>query len=174
MYCGLDREIYVSTGKAAWSLLSTLVLDFLSKMWTEQISVVKARLIYMFKTKHILEGIGPDGKGFCVSKDARGFIIKCGHQKQTAIRLPAEFSEAEINISSISERIHSYLLFKENNRKMKSPKKISRKRKSSKNIRNCCHQRRSNYHRWHRPETLASIERIFYFLCWRSWCPLCD
>ena len=84
----------------------------------------------MFKTKHILEGIGPDGKGFCVSKDARGFIIKCGHQKQTAIRLPAEFSEAEINISSISERIHSHLLFKENKRKNEESEKKSQGKES--------------------------------------------
>ena len=71
----------------------------------------------MTKTKHILEGIGLDGNEFCVYKDARGFFIKCRHQKQTTIRLPTEFSEAEINISTISEMIDSYVSFKENKRK---------------------------------------------------------
>ena len=71
----------------------------------------------MTKTKHILEGIGLDGKEFCVYKDARGFFIKCGHQKQTTIRLPTEFSEAEINISTISERIDSYVSFTKNKTK---------------------------------------------------------
>ena len=89
----------------------------------------------MTKTKHILEGIGLDGNEFCVYKDARGFFIKCGHQKQTTIRLPTEFSEADINISTISERIDSYVLFKENKRKNeefknKSQGKESRRKKS--------------------------------------------
>ena len=86
------------------------------------------------KGKGIFDGIGPDGKEFCVSKDSRGFIIKCGHQKQTSIRLPAEFLEAEITFSVVFERIHSYISFKDSKRKKEGTEECSHERESRRKI----------------------------------------
>ena len=51
---------------------------------------------------------GPDGNNFDVVQDSRGFIIKCGPKKQTAIRLSSKITEKDIILAYISSTISSY------------------------------------------------------------------
>ena len=62
--------------------------------------------------KRILQGTGSDGFAFDVVKDKVGYIIKCGLQKRTSIRLPSNITESEIDAVAVCTRLSTYLASK--------------------------------------------------------------